>query len=343
VVELPDDGFPSALGAYLQALDELDRRAAVSCARELATAGHPPTAIVERVLVPAQVEVGARWEAGLRSVAWEHAATAITEQVLLSLAPPPGSSPAPAAGPGPIVITCAMGEEHLLAARMATELLRWEGCEAVYVGGTLDAGHLAEFLRDRQAVAVGVSCTLTGCLPGAVRIIESAHRAGLPVLAGGAAFDAGLQRARIAGADGWAGEWAETAGRIASWTQEPPARLAPTPELDPPLRRLTEGAAELASDAMAVLARQLPDWPLDWSETNTARQDFAHIIGLLAASLLLRDEQILHEGLVWRRGFWTAHGESSTSLRTRASALAAVLPSVSPEALGMLRAAEDTD
>lgn len=94
---------------------------------------------------------------------------------------------------------------------------------------------------------------------------------------------------------------------------------------------------------MVVLARQLPDWPLDWSEANIARQDFDHLIGLLAASLLLDDEHILYEGLAWRRGYWAARGESSTSLRTRASALAAVLQSVSPEALGMLRAAEDTD
>lgn len=326
----------TALAPYLHALDELDGRAAVSCARDLVSAGQEPAAVVEDLLQPAQVEVGARWQAGLRSVAWEHAATAITEQALLSVAAVSASSPAA----GPVVITCAEGEGHALAARMATEMLRWHGCEAVYLGSPLEADHLAEFLRDRPAAVVGVSCTLTGHLPGAVRIIESAHRAGVPVLAGGAAFGTDERRAMIVGADGWASGWPQAAERVRAWAQRPPARLAPAPDMDREVRRLTEGAEELALDAMAVLAQRLPDWPLDLSETNVARQDFAHLIGLLAASLLVRDERIVHEGYAWRRSYWTAHGDSPVNLRMRSSALAAALGVALPKAHGMLRTAD---
>lgn len=60
------EGLQSAIRPYLRALDGLDRHGALACAWGLVDAGHSPGAVVENVLVPAQVEVGLRWEIGLR-------------------------------------------------------------------------------------------------------------------------------------------------------------------------------------------------------------------------------------------------------------------------------------
>lgn len=334
-VQSPADPLRAALGAYLDALDELDRDAALAQVRRVTVAGHPLPEIVRQVLAPAQVEVGRRWEAAERSAAWEHAATAITECALLSA---PWSPPERV---GRMALVCAQGEGHTMAARMAAQLLEAAGWDPLLLPQPMDAAHLSEFLDRFPMHAVGISCTLTANLPGCAPLIDTAHRAGLPVVAGGAAVRDEPDRATRLGADYCAVDTADAARRLDTWRDSPPDRLAQAVPGDPEHARLGEAAGELVEEAMVVLAREYPGWPADWSEADAAREDFSHALGLLHAALLVADERIVTDGLAWRRRYWTARHEPMDAVARRLAALAEVVPPELPRTAGLLAACLD--
>lgn len=318
---------------YREALAALDRDAALTHVRTLTAEGHPVTDVVREVLVPAQTEVGRQWEAGSRSVAWEHAATSITECALLSMPVPP-----PRESAGQIAVACAEGEGHTLPARMQAQLLSFLGCDPVLLLPPLDARILADFLARQPIAAVALSCTLPRHLRGCLPLIEVAHRAGVPVLAGGAAFGSDRSRAAKLGVDHRTDDAADAAERLGTWGEEPPVRLAEPTSVDPEHDRLMASADELIEEAMVVLAREYPGWPADWSESDAAREDFTHALGLLSATLLVDDESILSDGLAWRRRYWAARNEPAEALAQRLAALAEVLPAHLPRTASLLAA-----
>ena len=328
--DVRDAALAAAGTAYLHALDELDRDAALAHIHRLVADGHEMADLVHRVLRPAQVAVGRRWEAAERSAAWEHAATVITESALLAV-PPPGAARA-----GRVVLVCAEGEAHSLPARMAAQLLGARGWDALLLPPPMDAPHLAELLVRFPVDAVGVSCTFAPNLPGCRPLIEAAHAAGLPVVAGGAAFDGRPDRAARLGADVCTADPAAAAERFATWRAEPPARLVRAPAPDPEHARLVTSAPALVEDAMVVLAGQYPGWPADWSEADAARQDFAHALGLAAAALAVGDGSVVADGLAWRRRYWAARGEPASGVQRRLAALASVIPPALPRTAVLL-------
>lgn len=327
--DVRDAALAEAGTAYLAALDALDRDAALDQIRRLRSGGHELADLVERVLRPAQVEVGRRWEAAERSAAWEHAATVITESALLAV-PPAGTLRA-----GRVVLVCAEGEAHSLPARMAAQLLGAQGWDALLLPPPMDAPHFAELLARFPVDAVGVSCTFAPSLPGCRPLIEAAHAAGLPVVAGGAAFDGRPDRAAQLGADACDGDPASAARRLATW-KAAPGDVAVGASPDPEHARLVASTPALIEDAMVVLAGEYPGWPADWSEADAAREDFAHALGLAAAALAVRDDAVVTEGLAWRRRYWTARGEPASGVVRRLAALASVIPPALPRTASLL-------
>lgn len=322
----------AALAAYVRALDELDRDAAIGQVRGVTDGGHAPADVVRELLGPAQVEVGRLWEQAQRSAAWEHAATAITECALLSA---PWSPPV---RHGRMVLVCAQGEQHSMAARMAALLLEDAGWDPLLLAQPMDAAHLSELLERFAVQAVGVSCTLAANLPGCAPLIDAAHRAGLPVIAGGAALRDDPERAARLGADHCTADPAEAAQWLTRWRDRPPDPLAEPAPVDPEHARLAEAAPELVEEAMVVLAREYPGWPADWSEADAAREDFSHALGLLRAALLVHDQGIVTDGLSWRRRYWAARHEPMASVEQRLAALAEVVPPSLPRTAGLLAA-----
>lgn len=323
----------SDLERYLVALDELDRTSALEVMETLTGRALPADQIVRGLLAPAQVEVGRLWQTAQRSVAWEHAATAITEEALFAVA---GRASVEPDRDGVVLLVCAEGEGHELPARMTCALMRLHGVDPVFVG-SLQGALLAEFLARRPVRALGVSCTMTAHLAGALHTIATAHRAGVPVIAGGAAFGTDGARARHLGAEAWTGDPAEAVA--ISRRLEGPGQPPPEPAAHPELPHLTVGADDLAAAAMVGLAREYRDWPADWSEADAARQDFTHVIALCASALVLNELRILTEGIAWRREYWSARSEPQASLVLRLEALADALRARVPRAAGMLDAA----
>jgi hypothetical protein len=126
-------------------------------------------------------------------VADEHAATAVTEACTLAL---------PTSGAGPLVlVACPEGEWHTLPPRMLAVVA---GVRAVVLGPGLPAAHLERYLDRQQPDVLALSCTMPTNLLQARDSIAAAHRAGVPVVAGGRAFGPDGRRAAHLGADAWA-------------------------------------------------------------------------------------------------------------------------------------------
>jgi methanogenic corrinoid protein MtbC1/DNA-binding XRE family transcriptional regulator len=172
---------------YLTALLAGDARgaaAAVDAARREGLGFHE---VLLEVLLPAQREMGGRWERGEVSVAQEHWATEVTtiEVARLRLTFPAARDLGLRA-----VVAAPEGERHSLAAVSVAALLAWQGWRVDPLGADLPAADLAAFVAARRADLVALSVTLPANLPHAA-VAANAVAALVPtpaLLLGGAAF-----------------------------------------------------------------------------------------------------------------------------------------------------------
>ena len=156
------------------------------------------------------------------------------------------------------VVTCAEGDFHSLAAQMFGELLREHGVGAMVIGASTPAEVVAEFLVRSDADSLAISCSVPIFFPGTVRLVDAAHRQGIPVIAGGPAFGHGPRRAERLGADAWALTAADAAAILLGWRSGATSvNRDPTP-VDPVALRLTAQAEALGGAAFDGLAARLP-------------------------------------------------------------------------------------
>ena len=309
---------------FVDALGRRDRKAAARQALGLLEAGATVQELVQGLLARSQAEVGRRWEVNQWSVADEHAATAITDAVLGVLA----WRIEAAEDQGHVVVTCAEGEWHSLPARMAAEVLRVHGWQVTFLGASTPADHLRRFLAEAGAVAVVVSCSVPIFLGGALRSVQAAQSAGVPVLVGGRGFGPDDLRARRLGADGWAPDAVAAARLLGNWRRQPPAvgkRPAGMRDAEP--LELEAARPELVEAAMSELFLRFP--PLaGYSEAQLARtrEDLGYILQFLEGSLLTDDPRIfLDEFLPWLTRVLTSRGLPAGVVTVGLEALGAAL------------------
>ena len=204
--------------AYLRDAVLGNRRAAVRLTLDLLDKRVSREQIVEDLLAAAQREVGQRWYCNELTAADEHLASGVTAAALDTLM---GEMSQPA-GDGLTVVACAEGDFHSLAAQMFGELLREYGMGVTVLGASTPAEAVAEFLVRSGADSLAISCSVPIFFPGTVRLIDAAHRQGIPVIAGGPAFGNGPGRAERLGADAWALTAADAAAILLGWQSEPP-------------------------------------------------------------------------------------------------------------------------
>jgi methanogenic corrinoid protein MtbC1 len=197
---MDDDHLAEPRLAVLAALHQGDAGLAARIVLDLMGQGYPLTTILEEVVAPMQHESGRRWQVGDYSISDEHVATAAAEVLLSTLA---GAFDQPEGAPH-VVVGCATGELHTLPARMAAALLLAEGYRCTFLGSSVPAEDLEAYLAAVRPAAVVVTCTLVGNLLGAREVVDAAHRAEIPVIAGGRAFGTTGARASAVGADAWA-------------------------------------------------------------------------------------------------------------------------------------------
>ena len=149
--ELRAEALPAR---FLRSILAGDLAASLAVAREARTHGLP--FLYEEVVRWALVEVGRRWEDGSISIADEHIATAIAQSVLASLYP---SFPWAPEGPKGVV-ACVAGERHELGARMAADLLAYDGWNVTFVGADVPQDALVELVTREHPRFVGLSASL---------------------------------------------------------------------------------------------------------------------------------------------------------------------------------------
>lgn len=309
------------------ALEDGDEYTAGAVVLTAVDEGLAPEDVLMEVIAPVQREVGAEWAAGRLSVAREHAATAINDRVVAALAhhvrPGPDVPPA-----GRVTVACVDGEWHALPARLVAEVLRLRGWRVDFLGAQVPAPHLISHLHLTAPDAVALSSSLATRLPTAHAAITACQAAGVPVLAGGAAFGADGRYARLLGADAWAPD-ARTAadllaaglpGRSGTPVPRAPALL---PHLqDQEYTLVSRSARQLVRGTLAGLEERFP--PL---RAYTAAQrghtvdDLAQIVDFLATALYTDDPGLFTGFLTWTADILAARHVPPRSLLPALDAL----------------------
>jgi methanogenic corrinoid protein MtbC1 len=294
----------SQAGTVLELIQARRRNDALELVRSAARDAGLAAAV--KLLAEVQRKVGDLWQRNELTVADEHAATAIVDLALTAACFE--AERRPHAPGGTVVVACAEEEWHVMPARMFAEQLRAAGWDIVFLGASTPAGHLQRFVAADQPTAVTVSCTVPLYLHGARRAISASHAAGVPVLAGGAAFGAAPNRAAAIGADAWASTLDGAVATLSSWVSNKPPLAAPLVDDGPALAASAERPL-IVDRAMSALASRFPpvaDYT-NWQLART-REDLDYILRFVEASLLTGDDSIITGFASWLKSVLAARG-----------------------------------
>jgi methanogenic corrinoid protein MtbC1 len=258
-----------------------------------------PSEVVTALLAPAQREVGERWHAGSYTVAQEHLASAVVDDVLGLLAPHTfhGTD-----REHTLALVCAEGEWHATPARMAALLARDAGWQVHFLGASTPADHLRTTLEALRPQALAVSCTLPLALPGVPTLIDVADHLEVPVVVGGRAFDPAGRRGGHLGAHGSFTDVAEALHAVDGWLDAPPARPTRTPDPGVAAQRALLDARRpaIVDAAYQHLEARLPMMAdFDDRRRHHTRQDLDYLLRFADVALFAGDPGIFDEFVVW--------------------------------------------
>jgi methanogenic corrinoid protein MtbC1 len=294
----------SRAGAVLELVQARRREDVVELARSAARDAGLASAV--RLLAEVQRKVGELWQQNEFTVADEHAATAIIDLALTAACFEVKSQ---ALSPErTVVVACAEEEWHVMPARMFAEQLRAAGWDVVFLGASTPAEHLRRFVAAEPPTAMAVSCTVPIHLLGARRAISASHAAGVPVLAGGAAFGAAGDRAAAIGADAWASTPDSAVAILSGWVSNRPPLAAPVRDDAPAIAAEAERPL-IVERAMSILASRFPPFAdyTSWQLART-REDIDYILRFASASLLTGDDSIITGFASWMTSVLAARG-----------------------------------
>ena len=294
----------SQAGTVLELIQARRRDDALELVRSAARDAGLAAAV--KLLAEVQQAVGDLWQQNELTVADEHAATAVVDLALAAACLE--AERRPHALGGTVVVACAEEEWHVMPARMFAEQLTAVGWDVVFLGASTPAEHLQRFVAAEPPAAVAVSCTVPLYLHGARRAIAASHAAGVPVLAGGAAFGTAPNRAAAIGADAWASTLDGAVATLSRWVSNRPPLAAPLVDDAPALAAGAERPM-IVERAMSALASRYP--PLaDYTSGQLARtrEDLDYILRFAEASLLTGDDSIITSFASWLKSVLAARG-----------------------------------
>ena len=309
------------VAAYWTAIAHADAHAATDVALGALRNGAPLLDILEVLVAAAQIEVGRRWAAAEWSVAQEHRATAVGEQVVATLAaavpdPPPGRR---------AVVACADREWHALPPRLLSLALRDAGWEVTFLGPSVPVQFLAQLLQDVGPDLTALSCALPTRLFEAREVIETSRDAGIPIVVGGRGFGTDGRWAYPLGADAWAPDARAAVGLLAGDTL--PAFTSPAPPLtlaDDALGQLQRRREQIADDSIRAMAEALPDVArYDQRQQERTAEDVHHVLDFLAAALFVDDVTLFTDFTRWLAAILVARGVPARTLRAGLDIIAA--------------------
>ena len=186
---------------YWSTLVRNDAESAYGVVARVIEAGVSPADALAGIVVHIQQRIGDSWAANHWTVGQEHAATAISEEVVTRvgdrLAPPDPER-------APLLVACAERELHSLAAHVVAVSMRSWGWPTEFLGPDTRRDGLQERIRSTRPAAVLLSASLSSCLTRVARQVSDVTATGTPVIVGGAAFDDRGDRASRLGASAYA-------------------------------------------------------------------------------------------------------------------------------------------
>lgn len=164
-----------------------------------------PSRLYLEVLMPSQIEIGARWHRGEVSIPQEHIATQVTLRqmgrlrAMLKTRLKLGLR---------AVVSSVEGDQHFIGAQAVADFLVVDGWEVDFLGADVPTDHLVPFARAKRAHLVCVSVSLNSLVTTAARLVAELRK--LPdapkILVGGAAFVTNPSLLEVVKADGWASD-----------------------------------------------------------------------------------------------------------------------------------------
>lgn len=132
-------------------------------------------------------QVGDYWERNLISVATEHLATAITENLMIAVQPQLFSTERTGKR---AVIACVANEYHQVGAKMVADIFELNGWDGYFFGSNTPVDGLIDFISQNNPDVVGLSLSIYFNLGELIIALEKIRKyfPNVPLLVGGQAF-----------------------------------------------------------------------------------------------------------------------------------------------------------
>lgn len=305
-----------------------DTAAAIHLVDSILDEGFGVPELVRDLLAPSQTLVGLRWERGEWSVAREHTATAVTNEVLTHL---PSNQEKSATRREKVIVAMAEGDWHNTSARMIAAGLSHAGFSVTATPAGTSAGQVAAMIHDHGPRALVLTCSQPSLIPGARRLVVAAQDAGTPAVVGGRAFGTTAERANRLGANGWAADLIDGARKVAECVgfSEPSSRFEFGSSIE--YSRLRQRLGEVTE----AVRRSLE------GEGRISERDMESALFLLRslmASMLIEDTTILRDDAAWLANRTHCDGPV---LGPVINAISAALPQGTPNSLQALESVAD--
>jgi methanogenic corrinoid protein MtbC1 len=285
----------SGVSAQLLELAATGRpRPAIDYVLELIADGLSVDRLITETLTDVQREVGRLWQANEWTVAQEHAATAVIDGVLGAVSMQTNAHAT--SNRGCVLVACVEEEYHSLPARMGAERLRYQGWEVTFLGASVPAHDLQQYVVDTEPDRIVLSCTLSLHLSGAARGIAALADLGAPVIVAGAAFGDTPDRAGRVGASAWIGPDTNPSALLEA--AMPTARSRPLDH--PDSMRLALCSKEIAEACMTEIFAAVPaSVSYSSQQVSSTRTDLDYILRYLALAIDLDETQVFDEFVPW--------------------------------------------
>ena len=269
-------------------------RPAIDLALGLLADGVSVDQMITGTLAGVQREVGRLWQANQWTVAQEHAATAVIDGVLGAVSLQTNNIAVPKRGS--VLIACVEEEYHSLPARMGGERLHSDGWDVTFLGASVPAHDLQQYVVDTEPDRIVLSCTLSLHLPGAARGIAALADLGAAVTVAGAAFGDTPDRAHRLGASAWIGPHSDPSAVLEAPMSPARAVRVDNPESHQLAIRLPE-LVEASMEAISSVPSTRDSHSVQ--QLSLTREDVDHILRHLALAIGLGDSQVFHEFVTW--------------------------------------------
>ena len=149
--------------------------------------GTPIETIYTQLFQRSLYQVGEYWEKNMISVATEHMATAITENIMIRLQPRFFTTERTGKR---AVIACVANEYHQVGAKMIADIFEMHGWDGFFIGANTPFRELVRFIESQKPDIIGISLSIYFNMEELKTTLMHIrkHFPAIPVLVGGQAF-----------------------------------------------------------------------------------------------------------------------------------------------------------